>query len=212
MERHTWRAIALVGAVALALPSHALAGSRSSCCCQAPKCYIWTLKEVEETVYTVEYEKTTKKVRVPVITETKSDVTCKVCQPFTRTVLKDVCVPDYKWKVEPTTVTVHRTHVDECGRCVETCDVEERTMACLEKSLVKTQVPVLEWEGIPVEKTHQVSHLKYDWEEKEVTVEIPVKRPKTIKRKIWLKELACRGCGASCCETPCCETSCCDQK
>lgn len=207
------RLVFSMGAIWLLLPSLAAAGGHHAVttCEVYPKtlgCFLWKLEECEQTVYTVEYKEETKKVKRPVIKEVKRPVTCKVCKPFDRTVLRECLVPKYNQDFQTIKSTVERQIFDECGKCCGT-EHEQRTevASCLLKTMVPIQVPVLEWESIPVEDTYDEIYLVQDWEEQEVTLRTPVKTAKTIKTKVWKKvpycPPGCDTCAASCADGHC---------
>lgn len=195
------RAMLVVGAWWLLVPAIASAGhhEEKGCCQECGKvlgCYIWQLEECEETVFTVTYKEETKKVKRPIIKEIKRPVTCKACKAFDRTVLRECLVPEYKQDFKTIDNIVTTETKDDCGNCITNTEVQKSLMSCLLKSMVPIQVPVLEWELIPVETTYDETYLVQDWEDQEVVIRTPVKSPKTIKTKVWKKVPFCPDCTA----------------
>lgn len=201
MKPNASRVIAFLTALALVAPSVASAGHKRKCADCLGGCHEWKLTEIEETVYEVTYKDVKKTIRRPIIKEIKTPVSCKVCKPFSRTVLREFCVPDYCRSGQTVNETVRRQHVDECGNCSETCEVIPKLVTCLVKTMVPQLVPVLEWELIAVEDVHEESHLVREFVDVEVTVSVPVKTPKTIRRKVWRRIPTCRPCDS--CENGC---------
>ena len=204
MHRNISRAVALGAVGLLALPGLALAGhhAKPKPMCPGEKvCYAWKLTEVEETVYEVKYRQETKKVKRPVIKEIKRPVSEKVCKPFSRTVLRECMVPEYKQSTEKVEKTVCQQITDECGNCQTVQEVVPELVTCLMKMMAPQMVPMLEWEMIPVEDVHYETYLVQEMEEVEVKVEVLVRVPKVIKRKVWTRVPTCAPCDCEPCTT-----------
>lgn len=177
---------------------------------KAAPCYIWELQECQETVYDIEYRKETKKIKEPIFKEIKEPASCAYVKPVWQTYLKNFCETRYSQKSEPTEKTVHRIEKDECGNCVTSDEVVPQTMTCLEKKLKEHPHKLLGWQGISTEDKYTNLYVAQDYVEKEITIEYPVYRPRTITIKIWVKtpycppEPKCTGCkGCKDCAEPC---------
>lgn len=155
--------------------------------CKHLGCWLWTVKECEETVYDVEYKEVKKTIRVPYIREIKEEIPCKVCKPFDSMSLRDC--PEIHYCRSAKTIDVPTTTYtqDECGNCcpVETC--EQHVKTCITRGEVSRQIPVLEWQAIPVEDKVPKTYYVRDWKDEEVVLRVPVKTPRVITRKVWTR-------------------------
>lgn len=192
MDRITRRGLAAAMMITIALPALAAAdGLGKKETWSLPRCYAWELQDVEETVYVVTYKKEKKKVKRPVIKETRKPTNCAVCQPFHFTVLHEGCMPEYKQSWDQTTKTVCHKHTDECGNCHASSECVPQPYSCLNKCVVPQIYPVTHWKKIPMETKWEISYLHQEMQDIEVEVEIPVLTPKKIKRQVWVKVPFC---------------------
>lgn len=159
-------------------------------------CWIWNCKEVEETVYDVTYKEVEKTVKVPYIREIKEMLPCKACQPVWGQGLRACPEVDYirsadTVQVETCTAPPSCCAGDcgkgcgsGCGAC-PVCETEPRIKTCMTRVEVCRQFPVTEWRLVPQEV--QIPRIYYvrDWKEEVVTLQVPVKTERTIKRKVW---------------------------
>ena len=202
------RRLALGAALsAFALASSALAfGDKCDKCEPPPKpiCFCWKQQEICETVYVVEYKEVKTKVKRPVVKEVPEEVSCKVCKPYSRTVLRTCPALSFETQYKTVDTVKTRCVTDECGHVHEVCEVCPETVACVVRKDVPVDYPALEWEMIPVEHKYTKTHLKYEMEDVEVVVRMPVKTPKVITRKVWVKVPYCEPCRPAC--EPVCPT------
>lgn len=177
--------------------------------CKHLGCWLWSCKEVEETVYDVTYQEVKKTIKVPYIKEMKETISCKVCKPFDSTSLRECPEIDYCRSADTVNIKKCITTQDECGNCHTETKCEPHIKTCLTRTEVTRQFPVLEWQLIPVEDKITKVYYVRDWKDEEVVLRVPVKTPRVITRKVWSRVPApcnlvssCETCDAPAEETP----------
>lgn len=198
----TWAGV-LVGLGLVLSPASAPAGHKhkggkqvaqsTHTCPKSLGCWIWSAKEVEETVYDVTYEKVKKKICEPEIVQKIEEISCKACQPVWGQGMRTCPDVDYITKTDTIDVETCTMPCESgCGACggcgaCPVCETVTKPKTCMTRCEVARQIPVLEWQLVPQEvKVPRVSYTR-EYKEKEIEIEVPVLKPRTIKRTVWEK-------------------------
>lgn len=203
MIANGWRtALALVLGLSVAQGSANAGDHHHGKACDLP-CHIWKLCEVEETVYEVKYKKVKKKVMRPVVREIKKEIHNPVCIPRYWYDLKECLVPDWKREVKNIETCTTKTCTDECGCKQSYTETATELMTCMVKCMTPIVVPTLQWTMVREDRPYNETYLVREMKEVEIEIEVPVKTPKVVVKKIWkkvpvtpCKECKCSKCGA----------------
>lgn len=201
----TW-AVVLVGLGLVMTPNSALAIHKNKggkevaqsqhTCPKSLGCWIWSAKEVEEIVYDVTYEKVKKKICEPEIVQKIEEISCKACQPVWGQGMRTCPDVDYITKTDSIDVETCTMPCDtgcgacgECGGCgsCPVCETITKPKTCITRCEVGRQIPVLEWQLVPQEVKVPRVYYTREYKEKEIEIEVPVMKPRTIKRTVWEK-------------------------
>lgn len=183
----------VVGAIAVP-DARCIAGEHHHKQNVGPACYKWELCEVEEQVDEVVYKQVKKTVSVPVIKEKKRLVHNPVPVARHFHVLEEMLVPQYKQSVDNVSQTVHEIVKDDCGNCLETCRVVPQVITCLTKCIVPIMVPTLKWTLIVEDQPYYETYLVQEMEDQTVLLDVPVRTPKVVTKRIWKKVPTCAPC------------------